>query len=437
MYKDLGERIRVFRQMLYVDWGWGGRQPSDEGKPASGKTADAEKPAAGNGQGSVAPPVDQAALRKELNELGDQLRSIQGERPLMQPCVDSQSVAEVVSGWTGIPVGRMLTDEIKKVTELKERIEARVVGQSHALEAIAKRIQTARASLVDPRRPVGVFLLVGPSGVGKTETALSLAEILYGGERNMVTINMSEYQESHTVSGLKGSPPGYVGYGEGGVLTEAVRRRPYSVVLLDEIEKAHQDVMELFYQVFDKGMLEDGEGREIDFKNTIILATSNAGSQVIQSLCADPDTRPGPEALADALRPELLKVFAPAFLGRMTVVTYFALDDSVMRSIIGLNLAKIAARLRENHAAAFKYEDSVVNAILARCRDAESGARNVDHILTGTLLPSVSREILSRMAVAEPFSEVSVGTDASGDFTYAIDGVSTSAVAASAAVAVG
>nr|MDQ3331114.1 AAA family ATPase [Planctomycetota bacterium] len=354
----------------------------------------------------------------------------------MQPCVDSQSVAEVVSGWTGIPVGRMLTDEIKKVTELKERIEARVVGQSHALEAIAKRIQTARASLVDPRRPVGVFLLVGPSGVGKTETALSLAEILYGGERNMVTINMSEYQESHTVSGLKGSPPGYVGYGEGGVLTEAVRRRPYSVVLLDEIEKAHQDVMELFYQVFDKGMLEDGEGREIDFKHTIILATSNAGSGVIQSLCADPDTRPGPEALADALRPELLKVFAPAFLGRMTVVPYFALDDSVMRNIIELNLSKIAARLRENHAATLKYEDSVVNAILARCRDAESGARNVDHILTGTLLPSVSREILSRMAIAEPFSEVSVGTDEAGDFTYAIDGVSTSAngraVAASA-----
>ncbi|MBA3312909.1 MAG: type VI secretion system ATPase TssH [Planctomycetaceae bacterium] len=433
--KDLVARIREIRQMLEESSGKTAESngaPLADAKPPAATKAEGETPATGNSQ----PAAAQATLRKELQELGEQLRSIQGERPLMQPCVDSQSVAEVVSGWTGIPVGRMLTDEIKKVTELKERIEARVVGQSHALEAIAKRIQTARASLVDPRRPVGVFLLVGPSGVGKTETALSLAEILYGGERNMVTINMSEYQESHTVSGLKGSPPGYVGYGEGGVLTEAVRRRPYSVVLLDEIEKAHQDVMELFYQVFDKGMLEDGEGREIDFKNTIILATSNAGSGVIQSLCADPDTRPGPEALADALRPELLKVFAPAFLGRMTVVPYFALDDSVMRNIIELNLSKIAARLRENHAATLKYEDSVVNAILARCRDAESGARNVDHILTGTLLPSVSREILSRMAIAEPFSEVSVGTDEAGDFTYAIDGVSTSAngraVAASA-----
>lgn len=432
--KDIVARVREIRQMLEEAAGGAAKSAVESNGSASAKAEEAPKPAAGNGQSAAAVLVDTDALRMELGLLNEQLRRVQGERPLMQPCVDSQAVAEVVSGWTGIPVGRMLTDEIKKVTELKERLSARVVGQSHALESIAKRIQTARASLVDPRRPVGVFLLVGPSGVGKTETALSLAEILYGGERNMVTINMSEYQESHTVSGLKGSPPGYVGYGEGGVLTEAVRRRPYSVVLLDEIEKAHQDVMELFYQVFDKGMLEDGEGREIDFKNTVILATSNAGSQVIQSLCADPDTRPGPDALADALRPELLKVFAPAFLGRMTVVPYFALDDSVMRNIIELNLGKIAARLRENHAATLKHDDSVVDAILARCRDAESGARNIDHILTGSLLPAVSREILARMAIAEPFSEVAVSTDETGQFSYAIDGVSTQAESAPAAV---
>jgi type VI secretion system protein VasG len=259
----------------------------------------------------------------------------------MQAVVDSQTIADVISGWTGIPVGKMLTDEIQTVLLLKDRLEQRVLGQSHALESIAQRIRTARAGLTDPRRPVGVFLLVGPSGVGKTETALTLADTLYGGERNLVTINMSEYQEAHTVSSLKGSPPGYVGYGEGGVLTEAVRRKPYSVVLLDEVEKAHPDVMELFYQVFDKGMLEDGEGREIDFKNTVILLTSNTATDTIMKLCADPDTKPLPEPLVEAIRPELIKVFKPALLGRMVVVPYYPISDDVMREIIKLQLKRM------------------------------------------------------------------------------------------------
>ena len=271
----------------------------------------------------------------------------------MQACVNSQTIAEVISGWTGIPVGKMLTDEIHTVLTLKDRLEQRVIGQSHALEAIASRIRTARANLTDPRRPIGVFLLVGPSGVGKTETALTLAEALYGGEHNLITINMSEYQEAHTVSSLKGSPPGYVGYGEGGVLTEAVRRRPYSVVLLDEVEKAHPDVMELFYQVFDKGMLEDGEGREIDFKNTVILLTSNAATDTMMKLCADPETAPEPEKLVEAIKPELNKIFKPALLGRMVIVPFYPISDKVMRQIIKLQLGRIGSRLKENHGASF------------------------------------------------------------------------------------
>ncbi len=359
-------------------------------------------------------------LRGELRDLEKKLYELQGEKPLMQVCVDQQAVAEVVSGWTGIPVGKMLHDEIKTVLALKERMEERVVGQSHALEHISQRIRTARANLVDPRRPIGVFLMVGPSGVGKTETAMTLADILYGGERNMVVINMSEYQEAHTVSGLKGSPPGYVGYGEGGVLTEAVRRKPYCVVLLDEIEKAHQDVMELFYQVFDKGVLEDAEGREIDFKNTIILLTSNVGTDAVMKLCADPETRPDPQGLSDALRPELLKVFKPAFLGRMTVVPYYPLADDVMRQIIRLQLGRIGDRLLANHGASLEYDDALVGAIADRCTEVESGARNVDHILTRTLLPEVSTEFLARMAAGEAISNVRVSVDDAGQFCYQI-----------------
>jgi type VI secretion system protein VasG len=360
-------------------------------------------------------------MRGELTRLNAELSEAQGETPMMQPCVTSQTIAEVISGWTGIPVGKMLTDEINTVLGLRDKLEQRVVGQSHALEAIAQRIRTARANLTDPRRPVGVFLLVGPSGVGKTETALTLAETLYGGERNLITINMSEYQEAHTVSSLKGSPPGYVGYGEGGVLTEAVRRRPYSVVLLDEVEKAHPDVMELFYQVFDKGMLEDGEGREIDFKNTVILLTSNTGTDTFMKLCADPETRPDPEPLVEAVRPDLLKVFKPALLGRMVVVPYYPLSDDVMRNIIRLQLSRIKNRINENHGATFNYDDTVVNEIANRCKEVESGARNVDHILTRTLLPEMSGEFLSRMATGQPVNSVQIKVGEDSNFVYEIN----------------
>jgi type VI secretion system protein VasG len=338
----------------------------------------------------------------------------------MQVCVDAQTIAEVVSGWTGIPVGKMVKDEIRTVLSLPEMLEKRIIGQSHALEAISQRIRTARARLEDPRRPIGVFLLVGPSGVGKTETALTLADVLYGGEHNIVTINMSEYQEAHTVSGLKGSPPGYVGYGEGGVLTEAVRRKPYCVVLLDEIEKAHADVLELFYQVFDKGVLEDAEGREIDFKNTVILLTSNVGTDTIMKLCADPETRPDPDGLVEALRPDLLKVFKPAFLGRLITVPYFPITDDVMRRIIVLQLDRIRARLQDNNRAQFSYDDALVTAIAQRCTEVESGARNVDHILTRTLLPEISREFLARMAEGQRISKVHISVGNDGTFQYEI-----------------
>jgi len=369
---------------------------------------------------SPSPVIDLEALRTELTELNKRLDEAQGEAPLVQACVTSQTIAEVISGWTGIPVGRMLADEISLVLTLGERLGRRVVGQRDALEAISRRIRTARANLTDPRRPVGVFLLVGPSGVGKTETALALAETLYGGERNLITINMSEYQEAHTVSSLKGSPPGYVGYGEGGVLTEAVRRKPYSVVLLDEAEKAHPDVMELFYQVFDKGTLEDGEGREIDFKNTIILLTSNTGTEIMMKLCADPDTRPEPDGLVEVIRPELLKVFKAALLGRMVTVPYYPISDEVMREIIKLQLGRIARRLAENHGAEFGYDDNVVSEIASRCKEVESGARNVDHILTRTLLPEMSSEFLGRMATGETVSRVQVRIGDGGKFEYEI-----------------
>jgi type VI secretion system protein VasG len=366
------------------------------------------------------PSAEVARLQAEIGRLNAELAKIQGESPLMQACVDSQTIAEVVSGWTGIPVGKMVKDEIRTVLSLKELLERRIIGQSHALEAIGQRIRTARARLEDPGRPIGVFLLVGPSGVGKTETALTLADVLYGGEHNLVTINMSEYQEAHTVSGLKGSPPGYVGYGEGGILTEAVRRKPYCVVLLDEIEKAHPDVLELFYQVFDKGVLEDAEGREIDFKNTVILLTSNVGTDTVMKLCADPETRPEPEILVEALRADLLKVFKPAFLGRLIAVPYYPITDDAMRKIIELQLGRIRTRLQENNRAQFSYDDVLVTAIAQRCTEVESGARNVDHILTRTLLPEISREFLARMAEGQAIAKVHVSVDGGGGFQYEI-----------------
>jgi len=360
------------------------------------------------------------ALKAEMAELSAELERVQGEQPLTHVCCDGQAVAEVISGWTGIPVGRMVKDEISTVMRLDALLEERVIGQTHALKAIAQRIQTARASLDDPGKPIGVFLLVGTSGVGKTETALALADILYGGERNVITINMSEFQEAHTVATLKGSPPGYVGYGEGGVLTEAVRRKPYSVVLLDEIEKAHPDVLELFFQVFDKGLLDDAEGREIDFKNTVILLTSNVGTDTIMRHCMSGNGAPDPLALHEALRPELQRAFKPAFLGRTLVIPYYPLQDEVLRGIIELKLGKIRRRVRENHRAELIHQGAVVDAILARCTEVESGARNVDAILTGTLLPEIATNVLTRMAEGGGVSRIEIGVGDDGAFSYAI-----------------
>ncbi len=382
-------------------------------------------------EATAPPPTDESArapaplseadlqkLREEFRAEKAGLAAIQGNRPLVLLDVDGQAVAEVISGWTGIPVGKMVADEIRTVLELAPTLRHRVVGQDHALETIARRIHTSRANLDNPARPVGVFLLVGPSGVGKTETALALADALYGGERNLVSINMSEYQESHTVSGLKGSPPGYVGYGEGGVLTEAVRRRPYSVVLLDEVEKAHPDVMELFFQVFDKGLLEDGEGREIDFKNTVILLTSNVGGDTVMKLCADPETRPEAGALIDTLRPELLKAFPAALLGRLVSVPFYPISPEILREIIRMQLDRIVARVRQNHSAEVSYDPALIEAVAARCTEVESGARNVDRVLTHSLLPRLSVEVLSRMASGDAFTRVGVGVDGAGEFRF-------------------
>jgi type VI secretion system protein VasG len=358
------------------------------------------------------------ALSTELARLNVELDAVQGETPLIRVCVDAQIIGDVISGWTGIPVGKMLKDEIATVLKLHEHLGSRVIGQEHALAGISERIRTSRAGLEDPDKPVGVFMLVGPSGVGKTETALALADQLYGGDRNLITINMSEFQEAHTVSTLKGSPPGYVGYGEGGVLTEAVRRRPYSVVLLDEVEKAHPDVLELFFQVFDKGKMEDGEGREIDFRNTIILLTSNAGTDTLMKLTADPETMPTAEGLVKALKPELNKIFKPAFLGRMVVIPYFPVRDEALKKIITLKLAKIQRRLAETHKIQLTYDPTVVDEVAKRCTEVESGARNVDNILTNTLLPEISRQILGRMAERQRMEAIRVGIGPDGSFVY-------------------
>lgn len=364
------------------------------------------------------PAESSAPTKEKLAALEHELQSVQGEEPLMRVCVDTQTVSEVISAWTGIPVGKMVKDEIESVLQLPSELGQRVIGQTHALETIAQRIITSRASLDDPGKPVGVFLLVGPSGVGKTETALALSDLLYGGEKNVITINMSEFQEPHTVSTLKGSPPGYVGYGEGGVLTEAVRRRPYSVVLLDEVEKAHPDVLELFYQVFDKGHMEDGEGREIDFKNTIILLTSNACTDTFMKLCADPETAPGVEGIVQALKPELNKIFKPAFLGRMLIIPYFPIRDEALRRIVLLKLNKIKKRLRDSHKIELHVDDVLIGEVAKRCTEVESGARNVDNILSNTLLPEISRELLARIAEGKELSSISVGIGSDGKFAY-------------------
>jgi len=361
--------------------------------------------------------ADREGLLKDLSGLQEKLDGLQGEDPLILPSVDEIAVGSVVQDWTGIPVGRMVKDELATVLNLADEMEKRIVGQRHALEMIARRIQTSRASLDNPGKPIGVFMLAGSSGVGKTETALALAETLYGGEQNIITINMSEYQEAHTVSTLKGAPPGYVGYGEGGVLTEAVRRRPYSVVLLDEVEKAHPDVHEIFFQVFDKGWMEDGEGRIIDFKNTLILLTTNVGTDLIMNLCKDPELMPSPEGIAKALREPLLKVFPPALLGRLVAIPFYPLSDEMIVAITRLQLGRIKKRILENHSIPFTYDEDVISLIAERCTDVDSGGRMIDAILTNTVLPEISRVFLTRMMEGEPAEKVHVSVS-DGEFSY-------------------
>ncbi|HEY1287648.1 MAG TPA: type VI secretion system ATPase TssH [Burkholderiales bacterium] len=387
--------------------------------PVEGTSSELEKKAEKlkDEKAAALKPEERAALLSELKDLQQKLGEMQGEAPLVLPTADEQAVGAVVQDWTGIPVGRMVKNEIESVLKLADTLDQRVIGQKHGLQMIAKRVQTSRAKLDNPNKPIGVFMLAGPSGVGKTETALALAESLYGGEQNVITINMSEYQEAHTVSTLKGAPPGYVGYGEGGVLTEAVRRRPYSVVLLDEVEKAHSDVHEIFFQVFDKGWMEDGEGRYIDFKNTIILLTTNAGSELITNMCKDPELLPDPEALAKALREPLLKVFPPALLGRIVTIPYYPLSDQMLGAIIRLQIGRIKKRIEENHAVSFSYSDAVVALVSKRCTEMESGGRMIDAILTNTVLPRISEEFLKRMMAGEPVKSVSLAV-AGGDFAY-------------------
>ena len=368
-----------------------------------------------------APDAD--ALRARLVEIESQLETLQGESPLMRVVVDASIIGEVLSGWTGIPVGKMMRDEMSMILELENQLGSRVIGQPAALEAISRRIRTSKAGIEDKQKPKGVFMLVGPSGVGKTETALALSDLLYGGEQNLITINMSEFQEAHTVSTLKGSPPGYVGYGEGGVLTEAVRRRPYSVVLLDEVEKAHPDVLELFFQVFDKGRMEDGEGREIDFKNTIIILTTNAGTDTIMSLTADAETTPSVDGMVKALKPELDKTFKPAFLGRMVIIPFHPVRDENLKQIVRLKLGKVRRRIEDSHRVPFSFDEAVVDAVAARCTEVESGARNVDNILTNTLLPEISTRLLEQMASGGGVGAITVGVGADGALSYHVASV--------------
>ena len=419
----LAQRIQELRGALETRRG----KPAPAAGPASDASAAPNAPETTKKKPSKKAAAKAAARdddpeRLELQRLVAELRELQGENPMVPLEVDGTVVAEIVSAWTGIPLGRMVKDEIRTVRQLTPLLAERVIGQDHALEAIAQRVRTASAKLEDPNKPRGVFLFVGPSGVGKTETALALADILYGGERKLVTINMSEYQEAHSVSGLKGSPPGYVGYGEGGVLTEAVRRQPYSVVLLDEVEKAHPDVLEMFFQVFDKGVMDDAEGREIDFRNTLIILTSNAGSPQIMQACLNKPAAelPTADALAESLRPILMKHFKPAFLGRLKTVPYYPIADDVLVQIIELKLGRIRDRVQVNHKAAFSWDGSLVDAVLARCTEVDSGARSVDHILNGTVLPEIAESVLARMAEGGKIDAIRVSADKQGAFRYKI-----------------
>ena len=369
------------------------------------------------GNGAPLSAEERATAMEQLKSVQDKLHALQGENPLILPTVDYQAVASVVGDWTGIPVGRMARNEMETILNVAKTLSQRVIGQDHAMEMIAKRIQTSRAGLDNPNKPIGVFMLAGTSGVGKTETALALAEALYGGEQNLITINMSEFQEAHTVSTLKGAPPGYVGYGEGGVLTEAVRRKPYSVVLLDEVEKAHPDVHEMFFQVFDKGFMEDGEGRFIDFKNTLIILTTNAGTDLIAGLCKDPELMPDPEGMGKALREPMLKVFPPALLGRIVTIPYYPLSDTMLGEIVKLQLNRIKKRVEARYKIPFNYSDDVVKLVVSRCTETESGGRMIDAILTNTMLPDISRAFLTRMIEGDAVPGVQVDVK-DGEFTY-------------------
>jgi len=387
-----------------------------EGKASTVEQATRARPA----EATFDLPLDDVArvnALEELKTLQTQLSELQGESPLILATVDYQAVASVVADWTGIPVGRMIKSELETVMNLADLMGQRVIGQDHAMTMITKRIQTSRAGLDNPNKPIGVFMLAGTSGVGKTETALALAEALYGGEQNLITINMSEFQEAHTVSTLKGAPPGYVGYGEGGVLTEAVRRKPYSVVLLDEVEKAHPDVHEIFFQVFDKGVMEDGEGRRIDFRNTLILLTTNAGTELIAGLCRDPELMPEPEGMARALREPLLKIFPPALLGRLVAIPYYPLNPEMLGRIVTLQLNRIKRRIEARYRIPFEYNDDVVKLVVSRCNESESGGRMIDAILTHTMLPDISREFLTRMMRGDAVVRVAVSV-VNSDFAY-------------------
>ncbi len=407
------DQLRQERQTVAAQW----RQEAEIVRRISGLESeldDARDAEAGD-------PQRAQELGAGLAELRAECAALQGPEPMVPMAVDEGVIAAVVSDWTGIPTGRMLTDEIHAVLGLRQRLGEHIIGQPQALEAICRRISTSRAELEDPGKPKGVFLLAGPTGVGKTETAAALAELLYGGARNLVTVHLSEFQEAHTGATLKGAPPGYVGYGKGGVLTEAVRRKPYCVVLLDEMEKAHPDVVELFFQVFDKGILDDGEGVPVDFKNTVILLTTNVGSEAILTACRESPARPDPQRLLERMRPELLRRFRPALLGRLVVVPYYPLGDDEIAEIVRLKLAALRRRVRENHRAELSWEAPLVDAVVARCTEVESGARTIDQILTQTLLPELSAQLLERMAAGKSFSAVRVTVDEAGGFAYSVD----------------
>jgi type VI secretion system protein VasG len=354
------------------------------------------------------------ALKAALQSAIDAMATAHGDSPMVFGVVDQDAVATVIGDWTGIPMGRMVKNEIESVLTISDQLKKRVIGQDHAMDAIAKRIQTSRAKLDNPNKPVGVFMLCGPSGVGKTETAMVLSELLFSGDDSCIVINMSEFQEAHTVSTLKGAPAGYVGYGQGGVLTEAVRRRPYSVVLLDEVEKAHPDVHEMFFQVFDKGYMDDSEGRYIDFKNTLILLTSNVGTDLITTLSEDEEMKPDADSLAQTLRPELLKVFPPALLGRLLVLPYYPLSPDMLKGIVRIQMHRIVKRVAENHGIDFSYGDDVVDLIVSRCNEVASGGRMIDAILTNTMLPELSIELLNRQMGGEEVKEIAVTVEGDG-----------------------